>query len=841
MVADVHRDMCFATLARRPRRPALGLQRQVMLAMAFVVALVSGALASFWITQQDEAYEELVLTGARTIGEGFVGELATQLEEMGSLDLGEVLDSLRDEPAIEDIQFVPAALSGPVDEALVLHLERGDQLGDRVADNITYSGDGTLVINQAIAYDGVTLGVVRVTLDNQQIHERQDAAKRQTIMVTVAVALLAALLGALLTRRMMRDLARLSSMVEQSGTQEIPRVLESIREGDPIPRLGEDLSSLRHSSLEVRRLSDAFELHHEAVTTLAAELAGRLDASDDRFRVAFEQSPIGMALVRRNGEIVRANRALGELLGRTPAQLVDVLLTDFTSSTSTDLVAAAIKGTNDTTRGMVQEAEYRAIDGTSLFVLQSVATLDDGEGGELRSVQIQDVSAAKRAEQTLQSLAFGDPLTGLANRMAFEQHLARTLTLGEPCAVVMLDLDRFKLVNDSLGHLTGDRLLQAVAARLRRSFPERVVARFGGDEFVMLLEGLDADAVEAESVRLLETIADPFVVGDRRFYTTCSVGVASSEPGLEQDDLIACADAATYAAKAAGRGRVHRFVPSMRTQADDRLQLEADLREAIGTDQIRVAYQPIVSTTSGRLASLEALARWDHPVRGPISPAEFIPIAEETGLIDDLGRQVLRMACRELAGHLNDPRLDDRWALSVNVSAAQLRRPEVAAQFAEDVRAAEVPTGRMILEVTESVLLDADAVHSLVALRAEGFRLAADDFGKGESSIGQLMRFPLDVLKIDMSLLRMSREAGEGSETTVMESVTMLGHALGAVVVAEGVETEADLVLAQNAGCDHAQGWLFDRPVPVLALDRMLRERALVADRGMIAPIVSGG
>lgn len=809
--------------------------------MAFVVALVASVLSWFWITQQDEAYQELVLTGARTMGEGVAADMAAQLEDTGTLDIGELLDRLRDEAAVEDIRLVPAALVGPIDENSVVHLDSHGDLGDFVVNNISRADDGAIRINQPIAYDGITLGTIQVTLNNQQVLERQQAARRQTILVTVVVSVLAALIGALLTRRMMRDLATLSSVVEQSGTEEIPRVLESIRDGEPIPRLGEDLSSLRRSSLEVRRLSDAFELHHDAVTVLASELAGRLGASDDRFRVAFEQSPVGMALVRSTGEIVRANDALGDLLGLTPAQLVEVRLTDFTSADSAGLVEEAISSTDDTVRGRVQEAEYRTVDGDPLFVLQSVATLDDGEGGLLRSVQVQDISAAKRAEQTLQSLAFGDPLTGLANRMAFEQHLARTLSQGGPCAVVMLDLDRFKLVNDSLGHLTGDRLLQAVATRLRRTFPGCVVARFGGDEFVLLLEGLDADAVEAEAGRLLDTIAEPFVVGDRRFYTTCSVGVAVSEPGLEQADLIACADAATYAAKAAGRGRAHSFVPSMRTQADDRLQLEADLRDAIGTDQIRVAYQPIVSTLTGRLASLEALARWDHPQRGPISPAEFIPIAEETGLIDDLGRQVLRIACRELADHLNDVRYGDGWSLSVNVSGAQLRHPDVATQFADDVQEADVPTSRVVLEVTESVLLDADAVRSLEALRAEGFRLAADDFGKGESSIGQLMRFPLDVLKIDMSLLRMSRESPDTASTTVMESVTMLGHALGAVVVAEGVETEADLVIAQDAGCDHAQGWLFDRPVPVVALGSMLQQRAVVTPSEVTTPIVSGG
>ena len=283
--------------------------------MALVVTLTAGVLAGFWITQQDEAYQELVLTGARTIGDGFVAEMTAQLDEMGVLDIEQLLDQLREEPALEDIRLMPAALSGPIDPSSVLHLDRERELGDLVANNISRSADGTVTINQAVAYNGVTLGVIRVTLNNEHVLARQRAAQQQTILVTVTVSVLAALLGAALTRRMMRDLARLSAMVEQSGTEEIPRVLESIRDGDPIPRLGEDLTSLHHSSLEVRRLSDAFELHHEAVTTLAAELAGRLGASDDRFRVAFEQSPIGMALVRRNGEIVRANRALGELLG----------------------------------------------------------------------------------------------------------------------------------------------------------------------------------------------------------------------------------------------------------------------------------------------------------------------------------------------------------------------------------------------------------------------------------------------------------------------------------------------------------------------------------------------
>ncbi|HSI32678.1 MAG TPA: EAL domain-containing protein [Tepidisphaeraceae bacterium] len=454
-----------------------------------------------------------------------------------------------------------------------------------------------------------------------------------------------------------------------------------------------------------------------------------------------------------------------------------------------------------------------------------------------------DVTDRKAVEERLVREALYDSLTGLANRVLIrnrlEQVLARARRNPEArFAVLFLDLDRFKVINDGLGHWVGDELLVEVARRLQTCVrPSDTVARLGGDEFIVLLEDLraDADAVRVAE-RVQELLKSAFVLGDHEVFTSASVGiVAGSGEYASVQDLLRDADAAMYRAKALGKSRHELFDEAMHEQALAVLELETDLRHAIERGEFFPVFQPIVALAGGALRGFEALVRWRHPDKGMVSPAAFIPVLEETGLIVPLGAWMLRESCRMLAGW----RARFPWVaaagvrVSVNVSGKQFARGDLAAEVRAALAESGLPPACLALEITESVMMtNADASADVLrGLRELGVTIHVDDFGVGYSSLAQLHRFPIDALKVDRAFVSRLGKPGtdddRARDTTLVRTILALAHNLGMGVTAEGIETEAQLEALKALGCTLGQGYLFAKPLAAGDVEAMLgREEA---------------
>jgi Amt family ammonium transporter len=435
-----------------------------------------------------------------------------------------------------------------------------------------------------------------------------------------------------------------------------------------------------------------------------------------------------------------------------------------------------------------------------------------------------DISERKSAELELAHRALHDGLTGLPNRTLFLDRLAQALRRSRRrergVAVVFMDLDRFKVVNDSLGHKAGDRLLVDVAMRLSSALrPSDTLARFGGDELTLLCEDIgDVEHARAIAQRLLETFGEPFLVQDGEAFLQASVGIALSRDGFEApEDLIRDADAAMYRAKARGQG-VELFDEAMRQDVRDRLALEAALRRGIGRGELRLHCQPLVSLADAHIEGFEALVRWEHPERGLVPPGSFIPLAEETGLIVPIGAWVLNEACATLRRIIDETGMAS-LQVSVNVSPRQLQQPDFVAQVRCALEDNGLEPSCLVVEITESAIMEAGAAAILRALKDIGVRLAMDDFGTGYSSLAHLRRFPLDVIKVDRSFVA---ALGDGQGSSIAGAIVSLAHALGLRTVAEGIEDDEQRRAVLALGCDVGQGFHFARPMPADDLTRLL-------------------
>ena len=545
--------------------------------------------------------------------------------------------------------------------------------------------------------------------------------------------------------------------------------------------------------------------------------------SEERFRNVFELAAVGMALVALDGRILQANDAFCALLGRERNDLL--------SRTDTDLTEPADRARErshlyelltDRTPAVQFEKRYHCAPKGVRWVLASVSLLQEHGQAICYVYQIHDLTERKSMQYELERMAYFDPLTGLSNRAHLRQELERQIAEarrhGHQFAVLFIDLDRFKSINDTLGHEAGDELLRGIGERLRTTVRETdCVARLGGDEFVIALTDVhDASQVKAVTEKIRLAVGQPMELAGRSLVVTPSIGVSLyPDDGADTSTLLRNADSALYAAKAEGRNRVHFFKAELGRLADERLDLEAALRRAITENELFLEYQPIVRLADRVIVGVEALVRWRRD-GAIVSPAKFIPIAEETGLIVPLGDWVLREACR--AG-VQWPSL----LLHVNCSPRQFREDTLPDAVGGALDASGFPARRLCLEITENTMLQtSDAqIERIARLQALGISLSIDDYGTGYSSLSYIKRYAPGSLKIDRFFV--SDLDADASSAAIVSATIAMAHDLGLEVVAEGIETETQRALLEAEHCDHGQGFLFSRPVSAEAIAELVR------------------
>jgi diguanylate cyclase (GGDEF)-like protein/PAS domain S-box-containing protein len=550
----------------------------------------------------------------------------------------------------------------------------------------------------------------------------------------------------------------------------------------------------------------------------------RLRASEARYRAVAETALEGIWTVDPGGQTLDANHKLAEILGLS--------LENVYASSAPDLLGPGDNAGFLTPKPLSggdagpeqHELTYQHPDGFERVLRLSVRALpmDTGTPGFL--VMITDISDERGAEQELRRRALYDELTGLPNRSLLTDRLnvavARSKQAGNPVAVLLADLDQFKLINDSWGHVAGDRVLVAVAERLRGAVKATdTVARLAGDEFVIVREGASEAEAEELGAQLIKALAEPFDLAGRRSYVAASVGIAVSPPS-PGEDLLRFADAAMYDAKSRGGARVQLFDLSLADEANGQLSLSNDLRDALAREELALHYQPLVELATGRVLGVEALARWDHPTRGPVSPMLFVALAAATGLAQTLDRWALARACRDLRqlrGSTN-PSL----RVAVNLSATHLADADLEQTVLSTLDKSGLECRDLELEITESALMDnPDFARALLErLRARGMSIAIDDFGTGYSSLGYLSRLPATTVKIDRSFIHNITE--DADSLAIVASIIDLCRAMSLTTVAEGIETVEQLTLLHRLGCTAGQGFLWSPALPLAEFTQRL-------------------
>jgi diguanylate cyclase (GGDEF)-like protein/PAS domain S-box-containing protein len=624
-------------------------------------------------------------------------------------------------------------------------------------------------------------------------------------------------------------------------TFEAPVVVDGVRRGAIV--VGGLRSNITEVMPTLTLLASQVSLAVQAADATEREVRTR---SERLFGSLVQHASDVVALATADGVVTYLSPGAEAMLGHPPdfhvgRSVTDLVHRDDVAAVRIALTKALEDGLGATCR---IEARTKHADGTWRD-LESVVTnlLEDADVGAF-VLNARDVTQRKALERELHDQAFHDTLTGLPNRALFldrvEHALRRIGRAGSLVGVLFIDVDDFKMVNDSLGHASGDRLLAAIAQRLADCVRAGdTVARLGGDEFAVLIEDGAVDEIaETVATRIADELAVPFELDGHPSSVSVSIGIALGAPAESTpDELLRDADLAMYMAKRNGKARFERFRPAMHAEAVRRLELVGELRRAIELGELVPHYQPIVDVHTGVTIAVEALVRWDHPTRGLLGPAEFLAVAESTGLIVPLGKVVLDGACRHVAEWRRGRLVDDAFYVSVNVSPRQLQDVAIVEDVARALRDSGLPGAALVLEVTETTFIDdvRVAARRLDALRGLGVRVAIDDFGTGYASLGYLRELPVDIVKIDRSFV--DGIADDAGGVAVVRSVVELGERLGLTVVAEGVERDDQLDLLDRLGCSAAQGYLFARPMSSADLVRTLRHPSAHPE----APLARGG
>ena len=662
------------------------------------------------------------------------------------------------------------------------------------------------------------------------VHDLEPALKSALADIFVAVALVTISVGLVLPGTIAHVASQVAAAAKRlaNGTlAELTHAMERLAAGDlAAARARVDAAPIVvHSADELGTMATSFNTMQDEVARTAVALDGAREnlrtthAHLARLAAIVESSRDAIIGVGLDGAIVSWNTGAERLFGYPAGDMIgrglEVLWPSEQAADHRELVSWIAAGSPVDDFETVSQCR----DGRRLDVALTLSPTHDGAGTlTSASVIMRDISERKQLEAQLTRQAFHDALTGLANRALFRDRVQHALAGASRhptgVGVLFLDLDGFKTVNDSLGHASGDHLLLAVSQRLLSCVrPGDTVARLGGDEFAVLVDEASESVATAAATRILTALDEPVTIDGRAVGVSASIGVVLGDIGDDADELLKRADTAMYAAKAAGKCRYMTFEPHMHDRALERLEISTELQLALQRDELVLHYQPIVHLSDGSIHGVEALVRWQHPVRGLVPPGSFIPVAEESGLIESIGRWVLDRACQQARRWQADGRRP--CAVSVNLSGRHLQNPAVV----DDVRTALEGSGLdpalVTLEVTESILMTdtAESHDRLRALKDLGVRISIDDFGTGYSSLSYLRRFPVDVLKIDKSFVNDLRNRSDDSYAFV-RAIVQLGQTLRLKTVAEGIEHEEQRDALRDIGCDYGQGYLFARPLP---------------------------
>ena len=594
----------------------------------------------------------------------------------------------------------------------------------------------------------------------------------------------------------------------------------------------------RFAAREAEAVALAAAREAEVVLRHLDELRG----SEQRFHSAFTHASIGMALLLFEGTILQANAALLSLLGVDDETLLNHSFLDFVAEADRAALNQQLARVTEFDEGFALELRCRRRDGALVWAAVHCSYFSEtGSTAPRLIMQVQDIHARREAEAGLQHIAFHDTLTGLPNRRRFAEHLAKAVEQArldplQGFAVMFLDFDRFKLINDSLGHHAGDDFLVKVSRRIQSKLrPLDVVARLGGDEFAILsLQIRDTGDVTSLADRLMAALREPFQVGDTVLNTSASIGITTSSIGYSRpDEVLRDADIAMYRAKAAGKDRYAMFDIELHTEVALRLRIEGDLRQALQADQLEVAYQPLIELATGRLEGFEALARWTHPELGVVGPDRFIPIAEESGLVVALTDFVLHRACQQLKQwQASNPAFAD-LKVHVNISGKDIVHTGLVGRVTHALAKSSLKPQYLGLELTENILMERleAATPMLEDLRGLGVGLSVDDFGTGYSSLAHLSSLPVDSLKVDRSFIRSLRCGSK--EAAVVRAIVNLGASLGKAVIAEGIENASQLDQLRAMGCQTGQGFYLSRPLTPGDVDALLQRTLTEASRAV--------